>query len=99
MRRGPRSLYITCTAVEIPSSTSLGNLGGSSSLIELAIPRTIWFVSFFELVATASMQASFVGVTVRYAASASNCLHALRKKKNIVTMPTCDVLLRHFKIT
>ena len=91
---------VTCAAVEIPSSTSLGNPGGNSSLIELAISCTICFVSFFEPVARASMQASFVCVTVRYrtsaTASASNCIHALHKNNNIVTMPTCDALLRHF---
>ena len=60
----------------------------------------IHFVSFFEPVAIASTQVSSVGITIHYrtlvAASASNCIHALPKKKNIVTMPTHDVLLRHF---
>ena len=46
------------------------------------------------------MQASSVSVTICYrtstAASASNCIHALRKNNNIVTMPRCDVLIRHF---
>ena len=46
------------------------------------------------------MQASSVSVTIRYrtsaAASASNCIHALRKNNNIVTMPRRDVLIRHF---
>ena len=41
-----------------------------------------------------------VGVTIHYRtsslASASNCIHALHKSNNIVTMPTRDVLLRHF---
>ena len=91
---------VTCAAVEIPSSTSLGNPGCSSSLIELAISRTIQFVSFFEPVAIASMQASSIGVTIRYrtlaAGSASNCIHALHKNDNIVIMPTHDILLRHF---
>ena len=58
------------------------------------------FIRFFEPVAIASPQASSVGVTVRYrmssSAIASNCIHALRKNNNIVTMPTCDVLLHHF---
>ena len=98
-RRGLRTW--TCAAVEIPPSSSLGNPGGSSSLIELAISRTIRFVSYFEPVAAvASTQASSVGVTIRYCtsatASASNCIHALRRNNNIVTMPTRDVLLRHF---
>ena len=75
---------VTCAAVEIPPSSSLGNPSGSSSLIEQAISRTIRFVSFFEPVAAvASTQASSVGVTIRYrtssSASASNCIHALRK--------------------
>ena len=92
---------VTYAAVEIPSSTSLGNPGGSSSLIELAISCTICFVSFFEPVAIASTQASSVGVTVRYRRlhrplRVINCIHALRKNNNIVTMPTCDALLRHF---
>ena len=89
------------TAVEIPSSTSLGNPGGSSSLIELAISCTKRFVSFFEPVAIASTLASSVGVTIRYlmlaAASASNFIHALHKNKNIITIPTRDVLLRHLE--
>ena len=61
---------VTCAAVEIPPSSSLGNPGGSSSLIELAISRTIRFVSFCEPVAAiASTQASSVGVTIRYRTS------------------------------
>ena len=47
---------VTCAAVELPSSTSLGNPGGSSSLIELAISHTIRFVSFLEPVAIAFVQ-------------------------------------------
>ena len=47
---------VTCAAVEIPSSTSLGSPGGSFSLIKLAIFRTIHFVSFLEPVAIAFMQ-------------------------------------------
>ena len=59
----------TCAAVEIRSSSSLGNPGGSSSLIELAISRTIRFISFFEPVAAmAFTQASSIGVTIRYRA-------------------------------
>ena len=58
------------------------------------------FVSFFEPVAIASMQESSVGATVRYrtlaVAIASNCIYALHNNNNIITMPTCDVLLRHF---
>ena len=58
------------------------------------------FVSFFAPVAIASTQASSVGVTVRYRTSssaiASNHIHALHKNNIIVTMPTCDILLRHF---
>ncbi len=57
----------------------------------------IHFVSFFEPVAIASTQVSSVGITIHYrtlvAASASNCIHALRKNNNIVTIPTRDVLL------
>ena len=90
---------LTCAAVEIPSSTSLGNPGGSSSLIELAISCTICFVSFFEPVAIASTQASSVGVTICYRTSSSASASALRKNKNIVTMPTRDALLRHFRKT
>ena len=44
------------------------------------------------------MQASSVSVTIRYhtlSASVSNCIHALRKNNNIVTMLTRDVLLHH----
>ena len=75
-------------------------------VIEPAISCTIRFVSFFEPVAAiASTQASSVGVTIRYRTSAadsgsiyggSNCIHALHKNNNIITMPTLDVLLRHF---
>ena len=58
------------------------------------------FVRFFEPVAIASTQASSVGVTVHYRTSssaiASNCIIALHKNNNIVTMPTRNVLLRHF---
>ena len=58
------------------------------------------FIQLFEPVAIASTQASSVGVTVCYRtlslAIASNCIHALRKNNNIVTIPTHDVLLRHF---
>ena len=58
------------------------------------------FVSFFKPVAITSTQASSVGVTVRYRASssaiASNRIHALHKNNIIITMPTCDILLRHF---
>ena len=74
-------------------------------VIELAIPCTIRFVSFFEPVAAiASTQSFSVGVTIRYRTSAvasgsiyggSNCIHALHKN-NIVTMPTLDILLHHF---
>ena len=46
------------------------------------------------------MPVSFVSVTIRYrtssSASASNCIHALCKNNNIVTMPMRDVLLRYF---
>ena len=60
---------VTCAAVEIPPSSSLGNPGGSSSLIELAISRTICFISFFEPVAAmAFTHSSSVGVTTRYRA-------------------------------
>ena len=91
-----------CAAVKILSSTSSGNIGGKFSLIELAISCIIRFANFFEPVAIASMQASFIDVTIHYRngtaslASASNCIHALRKSNNIVTMPTRDILLRHF---
>ena len=84
----------------IPPSSSLGNPGGSFLLqIELAISRTIRFVSFFDpVMAIASMQASTVGVTIRYrtssSASASNCIHASHKNNN--TMPMRDVILCHF---
>ena len=65
----PSANVVTCAAVEILPSSSLGNPGGSSSLIEVAISRTMRFVSFFELVAAIdSMQASSVGVTIRYRA-------------------------------
>ena len=43
------------------------------------------------------MQASSVSVAIHYRtsspASASNCIHALRKNNNIVTMPRRDVLI------
>ena len=42
---------VLCAAVEIHPSSSLGNPGGSSSLIELAISQIIRLVSFFEPVA------------------------------------------------
>ena len=49
------------------------------------------------------MQESSVGVTVSYrmaaAASASNCIHALRKDNNIVTMPERDVYFVNGKYT
>ena len=71
---------VTWDAVEILYSTSIGNPGGSSSLIELAIFHTIRFVSFFEPVAIASTQESSIGVIIHYrmllVASASNYIRA-----------------------
>ena len=92
---------LTCAAVKIPSSTSLGNPGGSSSLIELAISCTICFVSFFEPVAIASTQASSVGVTNCYrtssSASASNYIYVIifiyALSKNKILLPCLRVTL------